>query len=147
MGSLLVLLTDLKMHGFRLNLHIMLKPLLVFYKFCDYFCRLYSLMNRPCYCSDCNWTRTQNHLVLKRTLNHLAKLTKWLSCVLSTYLYGAFDCMYLSCHVCVSGNYEVWIHSETRTWHDKYIQSCYCNLFQIMGNNNFRNLNGVIFTQ
>ena len=23
--------------------------------------------------SDCNWTRTQNHLVLKRTLNHLAK--------------------------------------------------------------------------
>ena len=24
--------------------------------------------------SDCNWTRTQNHLVLKRTLNHLAKL-------------------------------------------------------------------------
>ena len=26
--------------------------------------------------SDCNWTRTQNHLVLKRTLNHLAKLTK-----------------------------------------------------------------------
>ena len=22
---------------------------------------------------DCNWTRTQNHLVLKRTLNHLAK--------------------------------------------------------------------------
>ena len=26
--------------------------------------------------SDCNWTRTQNHLVLKRTLNHLAKLVK-----------------------------------------------------------------------
>ena len=24
---------------------------------------------------NCNWTRTQNHLVLKRTLNHLAKLT------------------------------------------------------------------------
>ena len=23
---------------------------------------------------DSNWTRTQNHLVLKRTLNHLAKL-------------------------------------------------------------------------
>ena len=43
--------------------------------------------------SDCNWTRTQNHLVLKRTLNHLAKLTSWLSCVLSTYLYGAFDCV------------------------------------------------------
>ena len=33
--------------------------------------------------SDCNWTRTQNHLVRKRTLNHLAKQlsvclqTKW----------------------------------------------------------------------
>ena len=28
---------------------------------------------------DCNWTGTQNHLVLKRTLNHLAKglRTKW----------------------------------------------------------------------
>ena len=33
--------------------------------------------------NDCNWTRTQNHLLLKRTLNHLAKLAKWLSCVLS----------------------------------------------------------------
>ena len=28
------------------------------------------------YADDCNWTRTQNHLVLKRTLNHLAKLAK-----------------------------------------------------------------------
>ena len=26
-------------------------------------------------CIFCNWTRTQNHLVRKRTLNHLAKLT------------------------------------------------------------------------
>ena len=57
--------------------------------------------------SDCNWTRTQNHLVLKRTLNHLAKLTKWLRCVLSTYLYGVFDCMFLSCHVRLSD----WIHT------------------------------------
>ena len=89
----------------------------------------------------------QNHLVLKRTLNHLAKLTKRLSCVLSTYLYGAFNCMFLSCHICVSewihalqvvrtqlhgcfeqwvpwysGNYRIWIHSEIRTWHDKNIQ-------------------------
>ena len=36
--------------------------------------------------SDCNWTRTHNHLVHKRTLNHLANhlafqasLAKWLS--------------------------------------------------------------------
>ena len=26
--------------------------------------------------SDCNWIRTHNHLVHKRTLNHLAKLAK-----------------------------------------------------------------------
>ena len=25
---------------------------------------------------DCNWTRTHNHLVRKRTLNHLTKLAK-----------------------------------------------------------------------
>ena len=56
--------------------------------------------------SDGNWTRTQNHLVRERTLNHLAKLTKWLSCVLITYLYGAFGCI-LSCHVRVSE----WIHT------------------------------------
>ena len=49
--------------------------------------------------SDCKWTRTQNHWVLKRALNHLAKLTKWLNCVLSSYMYGAFDCIILSCPV------------------------------------------------
>ena len=26
--------------------------------------------------SDCNWTRTHNHLVRKRTLKHLTKLAK-----------------------------------------------------------------------
>ena len=57
--------------------------------------------------SDCNWTQTQNHLVHKWTLNHLAELAKWLSCLLSTYLYGAFDCMFLSCHICISE----WIHT------------------------------------
>ena len=51
---------------------------------------------------DCNWTGTQNHLARKRTLNNFVKLTKWLSCVLRTYLYGAFDCMFLSCHISVS---------------------------------------------
>ena len=57
--------------------------------------------------SDCNWTRTQNHFVLKWTLNHLTKLAKWLSCVLSTYQFGAFACMFLLCHVHV---WE-WIHT------------------------------------
>ena len=95
--------------------------------------------------NDCNRTRNQNHLYRKRTLTHLAKLAKWLSCVLSTYLYGAFDCIFLSRQVCFchdrfgawfeqgvpwhSGNYRVWIHSETRTRHGKNIQSnapCRC---------------------
>ena len=42
---------------------------------------------------------SNNHLVRKRTLNHLAKLAKWLSCAVSTYLYSAFDCMLSSCQV------------------------------------------------
>ena len=57
--------------------------------------------------SDGNRIRTHNRLVRKRTLNHLIKLVKWLSCVVSIYLYGAFDCM-LSCHVRVSNSYVTW---------------------------------------
>ena len=34
--------------------------------------------------------RTHNHLIYKRTLNHSPKLANWLSCVVSTYLCGAF---------------------------------------------------------
>ena len=41
--------------------------------------------------NDCNGTRTQSHLGRKRTLNHLTKLIKWLSCVVSTYLCGALE--------------------------------------------------------
>ena len=52
--------------------------------------------------SDCNKTQTHNHLVHKQTPNYFAKLAKWLNCVVSTYLYGAFDCMFLSCHVRIS---------------------------------------------
>ena len=33
-----------------------------------------------------------------------------------------------------SGNYKVWIHSETRMWHDKNIQSnLNCQIFQLKG--------------
>ena len=56
--------------------------------------------------SDCNGTRTHNHLVLKRTVNNLAKLAKWLSCIVSTYLCD-----------------RVWVHSETCMWYDRNIQS------------------------
>ena len=57
--------------------------------------------------SDCNGIRTHYNLVPKGTLNNLAKLVNWLSCVVSTYLYSAFDCMFLSCHVRDSE----WIHT------------------------------------
>ena len=58
-------------------------------------CHIWSL-------SDISKIRTHNLLVCKRTLNHLAQLAKWLSCVVSTYLYSAFNCTLLSCHVRVS---------------------------------------------
>ena len=45
-----------------------------------------------------------------QTLSHLAKLPKWWSCVVNPYLYGAFDCMFSSCHVRVSE----WIHTPSR---------------------------------
>ena len=56
-------------------------------------------MHRIWSLSYCNGTPTNNRLVCKQTLKHLAKMTKWLSCAVSTYMYGAFDCMFLSCHV------------------------------------------------
>ena len=57
--------------------------------------------------SDCNGTQTHNHLIRKQTLKHLTKLAKRLSCIVSTYLYGDFDYMFLSYHVCI---YE-WMHT------------------------------------
>ena len=52
--------------------------------------------------SDCNGFRTCNHCVRRQTLSKLVKLAKWFWCVLSTYLYGSFDCMFLLCHVRIS---------------------------------------------
>ena len=119
---------------------------------------------------DCNWTQICNHLVQKRTLNHLAKFTlcgftsKHVRDLIKTYsqvhradkywqhssiiwpvwpngwvfVYELSGCGFeSSCsHLKFrfragfeqgvpwhSGNYIVWIHSETRTWHDKNIQS------------------------
>ena len=80
--------------------------------------------------SDSNGIRTHNHLVHKRTPNHLAKLAKWLSCAVSTYLYNAFVCMLLSCHIQVlEWIYTLlavtWMHNwEELTayqWFDNYI--------------------------
>ena len=51
---------------------------------------------------DSNGIPTHNHLVYKQVLNHLAKLIKQLSCVMSTYLYGVLDYMLSSRYVCAS---------------------------------------------
>ena len=75
--------------------------------------------------SDDNWTQTQNHLVRKWTLNHLTKLN---GCGFES----SFSHLNFRFHVCFkqgvpwhSGNYRLWIHSETRTWHGKNIQIKY----------------------
>ena len=77
--------------------------------------------------SACNWTQTQNHLVRKRIPNHLANLAKWLTSVLSTYLWCTLDCMFLSCHVRVLGWIQKRVRDMTRTYNqmhrtDKYSQ-------------------------
>ena len=56
--------------------------------------------------SNSNRIWIHNHLVCQQTLNHVAKLVKWLSYIVRTYLSGAFECRLLSCHVRVSE----WIH-------------------------------------
>ena len=58
-------------------------------------------------CCDCNRNLTHKHLVRKRALNHLAKLAKWLRCIVRTYLYGAFDFMSRNSLHENSGNYRV----------------------------------------
>ena len=49
------------------------------------------LKNRPYIwnLSGCNETQTYNHLVRQWTRKHLAKLVKWLTCVVNTYLCGS----------------------------------------------------------
>ena len=86
------------------------------------FCNLPKAFKHNTIC-DINSIQTHNHLARKRTLNCFAKLAKWLTCVVSTYLYGIhLNFRYRACfeegvswH---SGNYKVYIHSETCTWHD-----------------------------
>ena len=65
--------------------------------------------------SDNSKIRIHNHLVHKSTLNQLAKLAKWSSCVMNTYLYGVIDCIFLSCHLQVSE----WIYTLQFAWISK----------------------------
>ena len=92
----------------RKNFSIRLQSLIwviFWYLWCHFFRILVrgfsSLFSNPII-DDCNGIRTYNHLVRKWTLNHLANMAKWLSCVVRIYLYGAFDCMLLPCHLRVS---------------------------------------------
>ena len=67
--------------------------------------------------SDCNGTRTHNHLVLKRTLNHLAKLPKWLNCVVGSspvaVTFVLVFLIFLICYCCISNEHHnptSWVH-------------------------------------
>ena len=63
--------------------------------------------------SDCNWTRTHNYLAHKRTLNHLAKLAKWLTVSLWTkWLWVRVQLQSL----------KLQTSHLLRTWHDKITQ-------------------------
>ena len=76
--------------------------------------------------SDCNKTRTHNHLIRKWTFNHLTKQNKWLSWVVRTYLYGGFDCMLSSYNVPISEQIIVYIWlnvKELRAQYRRYIFS------------------------
>ena len=73
--------------------------------------------------SDCNETRTHNQLV---RLNGRVSVYELSGCGFE------FRCSHLNYRfrACFeqgvpwhSGSYRVWIHSETRTWHDKNIES------------------------
>ena len=62
---------------------------------------------------DCNGTRTNNHLVSKRTLNHLAKLTKMieLSCE-----YSPIRCIWLYVLIMSRTRFRVNPHSSERSF-------------------------------
>ena len=92
---------------FTLCSHLDIKEPLTWYR-----CNIWNL-------SDCNGNRTHNHIVRKWTLNQLAKLTIWLSCVVSNYLYGAFDSVFfVMSHGC--GFESLCSHSKSL----KFAESC-----------------------
>ena len=69
-----------------LNFVIVLKQVIYFHLMMQYF--------------DCNWARTQNHLVLRRKLNHLAKLHQhyFVIIIMSTHC----NCEWLIFHYIIS---------------------------------------------
>ena len=65
--------------------------------------------------SDCNWNRNENHLVRKRILSGSGFES---SC---SHLNFRFCDCFKQGVLWHSGNYRVWIDSETRPWQDKNI--------------------------
>ena len=75
--------------------------------------------------SDCHWTRTHNHLV--QTFSQTGQFIYELSGCGFDSSWSHLNFRFRACfeqgvpwH---SGNYRVWIYSETRSWHDKKTQS------------------------
>ena len=87
--------------------------------------------------SDCNWARTHNHLVHKQTLNGWVFIYELSGCGFKSscsHLNFRFRACFEQGVPWHSGNYRVWIHSETRTWHDKNICSILVSKFAPAGN-------------
>ena len=72
--------------------------------------------------SDYNGTRIHYHLVHKRTLHHLAKLAKKLSCAVSTYLYDAFDCFFLGLSCVVNTYLYIAFDYVFLSWHVRVLK-------------------------
>ena len=78
--------------------------------------------------SDSYGIRTHNHLVRKRTLNHLVKPFESRYCHVNFRYRVCFE-QGVPWH---SGNYWVKIHSETRPWHCNNIQSANSHYIQTL---------------
>ena len=65
--------------------------------------------------SDSNRIRTHSHLLRKRKLNCLATLAKLLSCVLSTYVYGASPYLSVWCIPLPSLKFQIWRLFQARS--------------------------------
>ena len=88
--------------------------------------------------SDSNGIWTRNHLVRKRTLNHLTKLAKWLGHVVSTYLCDAV-CYYRVTYVFQS---ESTLHSCLNA--KELLGRSKCNIQVLSDSNGIRTLNPLL---
>ena len=97
----------------------------------SYVLRLIFMYCKEVTLSDCNGAQTHNHLVRKRALNGWVFIYELSGCGFESpcsHLNFRFRACFEQGVVSHSGNYRVWIHSETRTWHNKKIQSSHSNI-------------------